>query len=348
MKRSPHSHPFHSFFKALDDKPHACGFGAIWGASVKAVCGMALGATLGMTLGACTPSQKDAPASPPHSTQNPSTPNPHNENSTTHGENPQPPSTPESEKDTPSLIGDWRLIAQQSAQGNAPFSTADGLPEARLTLKNASNNHANDSTHQHATDIDLGAWADCNGLSGSFHAKDGQIHQQGNLISTQMGCSAEAERIDRAYFNFLGALQAYRLSQGRLILSDKAGNELHFVPMTGIFRIWVVHQMDGLDPKTNPDHAMRLYLQKDGSATLDSHCNFLDFHLNSSTPYAHSGTLSLKKNFSTPRDCEHGQAEQRLVDFLGAVTHFSLTKDAKTEILTLHSDTATAQFRLIP
>lgn len=222
------------------------------------------------------------------------------------------------------------------------------MPEARLTLKNASDNHADDSTHQHATDIDLGAWADCNGLSGSFHAKDGQIHPQGNLISTQMGCSAEAERIDRAYFNFLGALQAYRLSQGRLILSDKAGNELHFVPMTGIFRIWVVHQMDGLDPKTNPDHAMRLYLQKDGSATLDSHCNFLDFHLNSSTPYAHSGTLSLKKNFSTPRDCEHGQAEQRLVDFLGAVTHFSLTKDAKTEILTLHSDTATAQFHLIP
>ncbi|MDO4427848.1 MAG: META domain-containing protein [Moraxella sp.] len=298
------------------------------------------GATLGMTLAACTPNQKNTATSPP--SQNPTTQPTLNH----HSEHPQNPP----EKDAPTVLaGDWRLAAQTTTGTATLF---DGVPWARLTLRPSTNTHLSDVDG----DFYLGAWADCNGLSGSLHFNDGQLRKNSHFIATEKGCSPTAGAMDKIYFNFLDELAGYRLLKEQLVLMDKHGNELHFVPMTGIFRTWVLLQMDGLTPQKNPNHAMRLYIEKDGSATLDSHCNFLAFQIQSDTLnhnqtdalYASSGALSFQKNFNTPRDCEHGQAERSLVDFLGTVTHFSLTKTAKTEILTLHSDTATAQFTLTP
>jgi heat shock protein HslJ len=63
----------------------------------------------------------------------------------------------------------------------------------------------------------------CNQYSGPYSAADTRLGIGPEVVSTQMGCPAEIMRLASSYMSVLLAANAYRISDGELLLVGTAG-----------------------------------------------------------------------------------------------------------------------------
>lgn len=97
----------------------------------------------------------------------------------------------------------------------------------------------------------------CNGYSGSYTTQGGKINF-GPIRATKMGCAPEINRQEILFFELLNKTDRYKMSGGRLVLSDEAGtNALHFVSLAPP---QIADDVKPVEPPTKPDERPFLWI----------------------------------------------------------------------------------------